>query len=243
MINRVRLVFSEDGSYDFQVVYCSKEKGIIKSIGDFFELCEKIAMDTSFKFCPGINADLYMSKYFSVIRYDPKSVRRTTHPISRIDSHKCLLWHQLSKNVSIFEKDMSEVLCSSCKRLRSDLEQSLKKKSCLAQNEKVKSCSHFPEKYLSPKSLKKKRQNINYERTNDKRLLKKYGDVDVTLNEDQHYQMCDIIEQINNTGSKSLDDIFVEGDKHGVRPALQAIWKNDQQNIKKEFHNDQRQNG
>jgi hypothetical protein len=43
--------------------------------------------------------------------------------ISRIDSKKCTFWHKLSKNSSIFEKAMHAVLCPSCKRLKSDLEQ------------------------------------------------------------------------------------------------------------------------
>ena len=117
---------------------------------------------------------------------------------------------------------MSDVLCSSCKHLRSDLEQSLKKASTLTPNEKenhLKSSSHFPEKYLSPKSLKKKRSNVNYERANDKRLLKKYENADVTLNEDQHDGMCDAIDKINSIGSDCLDSIFAEGDKHTSYPS------------------------
>lgn len=117
MISRVWIIVAEDGGYDFQVLFFSKEKGNISNIEDFVKLCGKIYINSSFKLCPGINNDVYETKYFSIIRYDLKSVRRQTHPISRIDSHKCLLWHQLSRNASIFEKDMSAVLCSSCKRL------------------------------------------------------------------------------------------------------------------------------
>lgn len=91
MIHRVRLVVAEDGRYDFQVIFCSKEKGVINTSNDFLKLCEKISANSSFKFCPGINPAVYDTKYFGVIRYDIKSVRRMTHPIDRIDSHKCLL--------------------------------------------------------------------------------------------------------------------------------------------------------
>ena len=141
---------------------------------------------------------------------------------------------------------MNAVLCSACKRLRSDLDQTLKRMITVSSDEKenrLKPCSHFPEKYLSPKSLKKKRQNINYERTVDKRLLKKYENTDVTLNEEQHDEMCSIVEQINLVGSKCLEELLVEGDKQGVGQAIRSIWKNDVQNIKKEFDSDQRKNG
>lgn len=246
MINRVRIVISEDGSYDFQVIFCSKEKGTIDTVTDFIRICEKITINSAFKFCPGIDAHTYDTKYFSVIRYDLKSVRRRTHPINRIDSHKCLLWHQLAKNASIFEKDMTAVLCSFCKRLRSDLEYNVKKAATVTPSEKenrLKPSSHFPEKYLSPKSLKKKKQNTSRERINDKRLLSKYNSADVTLTEDQHDQMCDVVAKISEMGSESLETVFAEGDKQGVGRAIRAIWQNDLRNVKKEFDSDQKQNG
>ena len=43
-------------------------------------------------------------------------------------------------------------------------------------------------------------------------------------------------------GAKELESALAEGDKHGVGPAIRAIWKNDLQNIKKEFDQDQKQN-
>lgn len=141
---------------------------------------------------------------------------------------------------------MSDVLCSSCKRLRSDLEQSLKKVAALTHIDKenrLKPSSHFPGKYLSPKSLKKKKQNVTQERMNNMRLLKKYDSVNVTLNEDQHNEMCTVVDQTNKVGSKNLDDLFVEGDKEGVGQAIRSIWKNDVRNIKREFEDDQKQNG
>lgn len=242
MIQRVKILVCEDGNYDFQVTFCSKEKGVITDDSDFRKLCENIAVNSSFKFCPGINVDLYDEKYFSVIRYDLKNVRRMVHPIVRIDSIRCLLWHQLSKNASIFEKSMSTVLCSSCKRLRSDLDQTLVRMVTVSPGEKenrLKPSSHFPEKYLSPQSLKKKRKNVNHERALNKRLLEKYESMDVTLNEEQHDEMCSFIEQVNGVGSKGLEELLVEGDKEGVGEAIRNIWKNDLQNIKKEFHRDQ----
>ena len=65
--------------------------------------------------------------------------------------------------------------------------------------------------------------------------------MEVSLNEDQHDQMCNIMENVAQIGAKELELSLAEGDKHGVGPAI-TIWKNDLQNIKKEFDQDQKQN-
>ena len=49
------------------------------------------------------------------------------HTVHRIDSWKCILWHKLAKNASIFEKEMDAVICPACKRLHNDLNQRLTK--------------------------------------------------------------------------------------------------------------------
>ena len=242
LVSRVQVVVNQDGKYDFQVILFSKEKGSITTIDDYLALCEQIAGKGGYKFCPGIDPNTYKTTYYDIIRYDPKSLRRTMHPVQRIDSCKCILWHKLAKNASIFEKDMDAVMCPACKRLRNDLDQRLKKmrSTNLQQKEnRVQPSSHFPEKYLSPKSLKKKRQNMQQERS---KLLKKYSHMEVSLNEDQHDQMCNVMENVAQIGAKELESALAEGDKHGVGPAIRAIWKNDLQNIKKEFDQDQKQN-
>ena len=48
MINRVRLIISEDGSYNLQVIFCSKEKGIVSNVEDFVGPCEKIGPKSSY---------------------------------------------------------------------------------------------------------------------------------------------------------------------------------------------------
>ena len=233
LVSRVQVVVNQDGKYDFQVILF---------IDDYLALCEQIAGKGGYKFCPGIDPNTYKTTYYDIIRYDPKSLRHTMHPVQRIYSCKCILWHKLAKNASIFEKDMDAVMCPACKRLRNDLDQWLKKMSStnLQQKEnRVQPSSHFPEKYLSPKSLKKKRQNMQQERS---KLLKKYSHMEVSLNEDQHDQMCNVMENVAQIGAKELESALAEGDKHGVGPAIRAIWKNDLQNIKKEFDQDQKQN-
>ena len=216
-----------------------KRKGISD---EFLALCKQISAKGGYKFCPGFNPDMYKTTYLDFIRYDPKSLRRTVYPVQRIDSSSCILWHKLAKNASIFEKNMTEVMCPACKCLRNELTQRLKKVNgaSLQQKEnRVKPTSHFPEKYLSPKSLKRKRQNMQQERS---KLLKKYSHLEVSLSEDQHDQMCNIMEKVTQIGADELESSLALGDKQGVGPAVRALWKNDLQNIKKEFDQDQQRN-
>ena len=105
LVSRVQVV-DQDGKYDFQVLLFSKERGSVTTIDEYLALCDQIADKGGYKFCPGIDPDTYKTMYYDVIRYDPKSLRRTMHPVQRIDSCKCTLWHKLAKNASIFEKDM-----------------------------------------------------------------------------------------------------------------------------------------
>ena len=242
LVSRAKIVLDERGEYNFQVLLFSKEKGIISTVEEYLALCDKIAVNSGYKFCPGFDPDIYKSTYYDVICYDPKSLRHTTHPVQRIDSCNCILWHKLAKNASIIEKDMLDVMFSACKRLRNELNQRLKKATSITPQQKenrLQPSSHFPEKYLSPKSLKRKRKYMQQERS---KLLDKFSHMEVSLDEDQHNQMCQLVEKISEVGAADLESAFTDGDKHGVGPAIRAIWKSDLQNIKQEFDQDQQRN-
>lgn len=188
LVSRVKLTVVEDGGYDFQVIMISKENGRFNNVEEFLAVCEKISVSGGYKFCPGFDSSLYKSTYFDHIRYDPKNLRRSTEPVSHIDSWNCSLWHKLAKNASILEKDMEDVLCDPCKRLRNNLNQRLKKVKNVPpekKNERVKPSSNYPVKYVSPNSLGRKRKNTVRERADDKKALKKYSCMNVCLNDEQ----------------------------------------------------------
>ena len=83
-VSRVSIVINENGGYDFRVLMFVKETGTINSVNQFLELCQ-VAVDSAYKFCPGINHDTY-KQYQVILRYDPKGLRHTLHPVQRIDS-------------------------------------------------------------------------------------------------------------------------------------------------------------
>lgn len=125
IISRARLVVHEDGSFEFQVLLQCKETGNLQTVEDFVKVCNMMT-DKQYKFCPGIDPDVYQSTYFVKIRYHIKNVRCSDVPFRRVDAINCSLWHKLAKNASIFEKDMESVRCGACKRLLYDLDQHLK---------------------------------------------------------------------------------------------------------------------
>ena len=59
------------------------ESGTITSDDDIHELCQRFSKQSSYKFCPGIDWNLYEQKYYRVIRYHLKSVRYSTSPFQR----------------------------------------------------------------------------------------------------------------------------------------------------------------
>ena len=112
-MSRTRIVVAEDGAFDFQVLLMSKEKGKLSTVDEFLALCERMT-NSEYKFCPGIDPDVYVSTYFSKIRYHVKTVRHLEVPFNRVDSIHCLLWHKLARNM-LFEKDLESVPCKACR--------------------------------------------------------------------------------------------------------------------------------
>lgn len=95
---------------------------------------------------------------------------------------------------------------------------------------------------MSPESQKKKKQNTQLERSRDKKKLKKYEYTDIDLSDEQHEQMCEIVQKVDEHGSKELVDLLAAGDDD-TREVIQGLWENDYRSVKQEFQRDQRANG
>ena len=61
---------------------------------------------------------------------------------------------------------------------------------------------------MSPASQQRRKSNAQSERSNMIRKLEKYSDADVKLNDEQHNEMCSVVERVSN---EDLDKIFPEG--------------------------------
>ena len=114
LISRVRIVIEEDCQYVVQVVFRDFESGILvlKILKEEVSaLCRKYATDSQcmFKFCPGIDPGEY-KKATEVIRFNLKSVRKTTEPISCVDS-QLFLWWRLGATLSEAKGEPDALLC------------------------------------------------------------------------------------------------------------------------------------
>ena len=207
------------------------EKGNVTTPDEFKVLCEKL-IDPRMKYCPGFQLQQY-EEYKEIIRYDMKSVKLTDTPVKRIASAKCLLWFPLGKRGVKKEKlEESEVLCSPCVRLLGYLRSTAQRLSLVPPEDKVKhqqAGSFFPMKYLSPESLKRRKTNIKCTQLKERKMLNKYVPEDITLDDHQHAEMCQIQSSIDSIASNELESVFTEGESQGehIGSTLRRVWEED----------------
>ena len=181
--------------------------------------------------------------YASVLWYESKSVRVVTEPFSRVDSPNCSMWHRLAKNASIFEKDMDDMMCQPCKKMRSHLDQRVQASLAVTPTKKathLEPSSRCPLSALSPASVNKQRKNLMTERTQDKKTIRKYEHMEITLDDDQSNEMAEIVNVSNSRSPDALSEIFQEAESQG-KGGVKEIWKNDVRSDK-EFEKDQSRN-
>ena len=224
--SRTHLVF-KGNEYAVNVLGFLLQSGPVSTATEVHELCKMFSSQSAYKFCPGIEYNIYEEQYHSVIRYHLKSVRYCAAPFQHVDSVNCMLWYQLPMNAPLVDKHVKEVLCSSCKRLKSDLDWQRKRTMCENPSRKLKwqaSSSKAKLSYMSPSSQAKRKQNILTERGNDKKKLAKYENTEVTLADGQHEEMPTLVNKIKEVGKAELEKIFAEGDSHGVGTQVREIW-------------------
>lgn len=230
-------------NYKVHILMRLWEEGELESIQDVFELCTIFSNKSQYKFCPGIDPDYYEEQYHQPIRFHIKSVRQCHFPFSRVDSVNCKLWFLLASNAAVAEKTASEVKCSACKRLIHDL--NLQKKRTLAESPGRKIKRQLPSSrarllYMSPSSQQKRKQYGQYQRSSSLRKLGRFEESEVVLNDEQNEEMCAIVEAVQ---PEELEKLFQEGDQHNVGNLMKNIWYTDKDRQRKEFAQDQLQNG
>jgi len=232
--------------YNIQVLLTSIQKGETSSLDEGLELCRIISNKDNYKFCPGIDTKEYYEHYHSVIRYNIATVRIWDRPFKRIDSKNCLLWYQLKHNATYKEKESEQVLCRPCKKLHSNLDHQ-RRRSDVSPERRIKRqqpSSHFQLKFLSPASVSKRRSATQKERSRDKVKLVKLGELDVTLEDDQSDELCEIVAKIEDECKDEIENIFHEADTHSATAggALRSSWERDKANSKATFFKDQLKN-
>ena len=194
-------------------------------------------------FCPGIDYTEYMETYYSIIRFHSKQVNIVEAPFQRVNAKGCLWWFKLASNATTEEKIAGEVCCSCSKRLRNDLEHQKRRSVLVSPAKRVRrqgASSNYLTKLLSPASAVKRKTNTLKRTFKLKVVLTKHSDTDVTLDDVQHDEMCEVIKEIEKDSSR-LDEIYKEAASYGVEDSLREIWLMDKQ--RREFMKDQIKNG
>ena len=221
------------------------ESGSLHSEAEVHKLCEMMSRKSPYKFCPGIDSQHYEEHYHNAIRFHVKSVRCSTAPFQRVDSLNCKLWYKLPVNAPLADRFKKEVLCSGCKRLKLDLDWQRKRTLMESPERKAKRqapSSRAKLSTMSPASQFKRKQNAQAERTNDKKKLRKFENTEVTLDEEQHDEMCTIVNKIEEVGKNDLEKAFAEGDAHGVGAQIREVWVTDRRQQTDQFKADQAKN-
>ena len=118
-------------------------------------------------------------------------------------------------------------LCSACKRLITYLDRQLKHASSESPSRKHKRQAASLKvrlTYMPPASQVKRKQNATLKQGLDKRKLARYENTEITLSEEQHTQMCDIMDVMGQVAVDELQRIFEEGETHGVSNKLKENW-------------------
>ena len=71
--------------YEVHVMLRKAESGMLESIMDAQELCNRFSVKSNYKFCPGIDPQHYRSYYLKPIQFNSLTVRQTLEPFDRID--------------------------------------------------------------------------------------------------------------------------------------------------------------
>ena len=93
---------------------------------------------------------------------------------------------------------------------------------------------------MSSASWQKRKCHAQSERSNLLRKVEKFSQSDVTLTDEQHDEMCAIVEGIR---TEELEKIFLEGSEHGVGDLMREIWYTDSKRQEQQFLHDQSKNG
>ena len=212
MTPRCRIAIKGE-EYIVHVLMREMENGIISGTEAVLKLCSKYSTNSAtHKFCPGLDISTYKA-YKDIIRFDIKSVRQTTEPFARVDSVHCLLWFDLGCRPSLARREAESLLCSSCVRLRCDLERQVARAKTDSPSKKAKQhpSSHAPLMYMSPESQLKRKQQQKRRHDIDQKKLRKYEQSEISLDGEQHDEMCAVVTTIEEKCSGEMEELISEG--------------------------------
>eukprot|EP00732_Lithocolla_globosa_P002797 Lithocolla_globosa_v1_NODE_1960_length_2238_cov_30.678424.p1 type:complete len:519 gc:universal NODE_1960_length_2238_cov_30.678424:573-2129(+) len=214
--DEIRLNVGSDGKFEVYVMLSLYSKGFLSNEEEFLQLLH--LFDKTNVACVGINN--YFSRYLPILGADPSPLRRVNTQLGVRACHEsCKLWFAPKQHSEDYSGE-----CEACCTMHYDLEYKRKAFDKLSEQEKmeyylkrVHPSSNFPISNLSNEELKKRHSLVMKERKSDKQKLKRFGILDVTLNNGQHEEMCEVVDKIRKDPEllTRLDQICKEPDESG----------------------------
>uniref|UniRef100_A0A1X7TRQ2 Uncharacterized protein n=1 Tax=Amphimedon queenslandica TaxID=400682 RepID=A0A1X7TRQ2_AMPQE len=155
------------------------------------------------------------------------------------------MWYELPRNSSQTKRESEELLCRQCVRLKCNLERQARRTSEESPSKKLKrqcATSRARLTYMSPTSQMKRKASQKISKDSMSRKLNQYFAEKVTLGQEQNEELNNVMTVIEDKCRKELDDIFAEGELHGVAQRMRDIWESDKNSEVGQFTQDQSQN-
>ncbi len=153
-------------SFKFEVLFTTIVSGIIPAnLNHFHDLVNSLNPDSGYFVCQGVPRDVSAL----LMNCTTKSACTWGLPFGRVDHKECPLWLMA---IPVAGSSMGIHRCDSCTQLTDYVVREAKKRKRITPEQKaarVQPSSHYPMKFLSPVSLKLRRENISRER----KLLKR----------------------------------------------------------------------
>ena len=83
-VSRIHIVITGN-EYTVNVLANKYQSGTLHSDAEVYKLCEMFSVQSSYKFCLGIDRELYEEQYHIAIRYHLKSVKYCLAPFQRVN--------------------------------------------------------------------------------------------------------------------------------------------------------------
>ena len=99
--------------------------------------------------------------------------------------------------------------------------------------------SNYPLKFLSPASVQKRKEKTQQERSKALAFMDKYSKLDVTLDDTQHDEMCQLVGEVDKH-SDHLEEVYKEASTLGKADSIREVWQMDRE--RDTFINDQLKN-
>ena len=195
--------------------------GAYSGPSDILHYLEQLLTTSGFVICPGLK------EYPKQLGFKTKHLVEWGPPFCRISSDNCTMWH-LPHNLA--ESSLFQC-CKACKQLQHDIKQLVQRADETTEVQKrsrTLPSSKYPISKLSPDSQKKRIASVMVERKYLISKINRLQKFDCTVSDKQNDELMQLVEAVNSTHSKVIEELIEEGNRQlGENNLLHDSWRQD----------------